>query len=110
MRQDHPIVVTSCKTGTALRLQYEGTPVKYVTAPGAPGINVNGIVASADGRYLVIGKRNENALYRVDLQSRQITLVDMPKDILNTPDGLFLEGDTLYAAQNLPSTTVAVLS
>lgn len=89
-------------------LTFDGTPVKYVKAEGAPGINVNGIVASADGRYLVIAKRNENALFRVDLKSKQIVAVDLPKDTLNTPDGMFLEGNTLYVMQNLPK-AIAVL-
>jgi sugar lactone lactonase YvrE len=89
-------------------LKFEGTPVRYVTAQGAPGINVNGIVVSSDGRYLVIAKRNENALYRIDLQERQVSPVNMPKDMLNTPDGMFLEGDILYVAQNLPKSIAVV--
>jgi sugar lactone lactonase YvrE len=89
-------------------LKYDGTPVKYVKAPGAPGINVNGIVATADGRYLIVAKRNENALFRVDLKSKEIAPVDLPKDTLNTPDGMFVQGNTLYVMQNLPK-AVAVL-
>ncbi|HKV33762.1 MAG TPA: hypothetical protein VJP89_05565 [Pyrinomonadaceae bacterium] len=50
-------------------LRFEGTPVVHVNAPGAEGINVNGIVATSDGRYLIIGKRNENMLFRIDLKS-----------------------------------------
>lgn len=80
----------------------------YVNAPGAEGINVNGIVVSADGRYLIIGKRNENMLFRIDLKSREIVPVNMPAGMLNTPDGLFLEGNTLYVAQNVPK-SIAVL-
>lgn len=89
-------------------LRYDGSAIKYVNAAGAPGINVNGIVISDDGRYLVIAKRNENALYRVDLKTKEIVPVAMAKDTLNTPDGMFLKGDTLYVAQNLPR-SVAVL-
>ena len=89
-------------------LKFEGTPVKYVKAPGAPGINVNGIVATADGRFLIIAKRNENALFRVDLKSKEIVPVDLPKDTLNTPDGMFMQGNTVYVMQNLPK-AVAVL-
>jgi sugar lactone lactonase YvrE len=89
-------------------LKYEGTPIKYVKAEGAPGINVNGIVATSDGRYLIIAKRNENALFRVDLKSREIVPVGLPKDTLNTPDGMFLQGNTVYVMQNLPK-AVAVL-
>jgi len=83
-------------------IKFAGTPVTYVNAPGAEGINVNGIAATADGRYLIIGKRNENRLFRVDLKSREIVPVNIPAGMLNTPDGFFLEGNTLYVAQNLP--------
>lgn len=89
-------------------LKFEGTPVTYVNAPGAEGINVNGIVATSDGRYLIIGKRNENMLFRVDLKSREIVPVNMLAGMLNTPDGLFLHGNTLYVAQNLPKSIAVV--
>ena len=89
-------------------LKFEGTPVIYVNVPGAAGINVNGIVATSDGRYLIIGKRNENMLFRVDLKSREIVAVNMPAGMLNTPDGLFLDGNTLYVAQNLPKSIAVV--
>jgi sugar lactone lactonase YvrE len=89
-------------------LKFEGTPVRYVNAPGAEGINVNGIVATSDGRYLIIGKRNENMLFRVDLKSREIIPVNTPAGMLNTPDGLFLQGNTLYVAQNLPKSIAVV--
>lgn len=83
-------------------LKYDGTVVKWVMAQGAAGINVNGIVATGDGRYLIIGKRNENALFRVDLKSKEIVPISMPAGMLNTPDGLFIDGNTLYVAQNTP--------
>ena len=89
-------------------LKFAGTPVTYVNAPGAAGINVNGIVATADGRYLIIGKRNENMLFRIDLKSREIVPVNMPAGMLNTPDGLFLEGNTLYVTQNVPKSIAVV--
>ena len=89
-------------------LRFEGTPVIYVNAPGAAGINVNGIVVTSDGRYLIIGKRNENRLFRIDIASRQIVPVNMPSGMLNTPDGLFLEGNTLYVAQNVPKSIAVV--
>ena len=83
-------------------LKYEGTPVKWVTAQGPAGINVNGIVATRDGKYLVVAKRNENALFRVDLKSKDIMPITMPTGMLNTPDGLYIDGNTLYVAQNTP--------
>ena len=89
-------------------LKFDGTPVTYVNAPGAAGINVNGIVVTSDGRYLIIGKRNENRLFRVDVKSREIVPVNMTAGMLDTPDGLFLEGNTLYVAQNLPKAIAVV--
>src|SRR6185295_8541661 len=62
----------------------------------------------SDGRYLIIGKRNENMLFRVDLKSREIVAINMPAGMLNTPDGLFLQGNTLYVAQNLPKSIAVV--
>lgn len=70
--------------------------------------DTTGIVATADGRYLIIGKRNENRLFRVDLKSREIVPVNTPAGMLNTPDGLFLQGNTLYVAQNLPKSIAVV--
>lgn len=109
----NPVLYRVAPTGTGQYelqefLKFEGTPVTYVNAPGAEGINVNGIVATADGRYLIIGKRNENRLFRVDLKSREIVPVNMAGGMLNTPDGLFLEGNTLYVAQNLPKSIAVV--
>lgn len=89
-------------------LDFTGTPLKYVTAPGAAGINVNGITSSPDGRYLIVAKRNENALYRITLATKSVEKITLPGGALETPDGIFLRGRTLYAAQNTPR-SVAVL-
>jgi sugar lactone lactonase YvrE len=89
-------------------LKFEGTPITYVNAVGPAGINLNGIVATANGQYLIVAKRNENALYRIDLQTRQVVPIEMPQNMLTTPDGMFLQGDTLYVAQNIPKSVAVV--
>jgi len=89
-------------------VSFKNTPVTYIKAAGAPGINLNGIVVTADGRYLILAKRNENALFRLDLTNRAVTPIQMPKGMLNTPDGMFLQGETLYVAQNLPKAVAVV--
>lgn len=83
-------------------LTFADGPVRYTAAAGAPGININGLAVTADGRYLLINKRNENALFRVNLDTRAIIRVETAADMFNTADGLFLDGETLYAAQNTP--------
>ncbi|MEV6398294.1 hypothetical protein AB0M39_26555 [Streptomyces sp. NPDC051907] len=101
-----PVLWRAKPTGKGYRLErfmdFTGTAVKYVSAAGAPGINVNGIVASPDGRYLIIGKRNENALFRVELGAKTVSRVALPEGTLSTPDGLVLDGRTLHVVQNLP--------
>lgn len=89
-------------------LNFKSTPITYTKAAGAPGINVNGVVVTADGRYLILAKRNENALFRLDLKNREVTPIEMPKDMLKTPDGMFLQGETLYVVQNIPKAVAVV--
>jgi sugar lactone lactonase YvrE len=102
----NPVLYRAAPAGNSYELQefvrYEGTAVKWVSAQGPAGINVNGIVATKDGKYLIIAKRNENGLFRVDLKSKEIIPISMPAGMLNTPDGMFIDGHTLYVAQNTP--------
>lgn len=89
-------------------MRFDGSAINYVKAKGEEGINVNGIAATKDGRFLIVAKRNENALFRIDLRARQIARIDLGASAIETPDGLFLDGTTLYVAQNKPR-SVAVL-
>jgi sugar lactone lactonase YvrE len=102
-----PVLWRARRTGGGYRLQrfldFTGTPVRYRMASGAGGINVNGIAASAGGRDLVIGKRNDNALFHVDLRTKRVRRVALPAGAVTTPDGLVLRGRTLYVVQNTPS-------
>ena len=84
-------------------LDFTGTPVRYRTASGAEGINVNGIAASAGGHNLVIAKRNDNALFHIDLRTKRVRRVALAAGAVTTPDGLVLRGRTLYVVQNTPS-------
>ncbi|WP_415784224.1 superoxide dismutase family protein [Deinococcus saxicola] len=73
-------------------LNLGGTPIKY-----GPGINLNGIVASPDGRFLLSVQLNTGELWRIDTQSRAIRKV---MGGLKNGDGLLLDGQTLYVARN----------
>lgn len=73
-------------------LKLDHTPLKY-----APGINLNGIVASADGRYLLSVQLNTGDLWRIDLRSKAVKKVMTG---LVGGDGLMLQGHTLYVARN----------
>ena len=80
----------------------------WVRAPGAAGINFNGLVVTPDGKYLILSKRNDSSLYRFDIGTKEITKVQLPDKAVFTQDGLFIDGRTVYAAQNTPE-SVSIL-
>lgn len=73
-------------------LNLAGTPIKY-----GPGINLNGIVASPDGKYLLSIQLNTGELWRIDTGTKAIKKV---MGGLKNGDGLLLDGQTLYVARN----------
>ena len=76
-------------------LDLRGTPIQYTT-----GFNLNGIVATPNGRYLLTVQSNTGNLYRIDIQTKQVTPVDLGGATLTNGDGLVLRGHTLYVIRN----------
>ncbi|TCC31776.1 superoxide dismutase [Kribbella speibonae] len=58
---------------------------------------LNGIVT--DGRVLLVGEQGQDVTYRVDLRTKQVTVLDVPNGILSG-DGYLLEGRRLYTVYN----------
>jgi sugar lactone lactonase YvrE len=67
--------------------------------PG-PGNNLNGIDASPDGRFLIAVQTNVGALYKIDPDTGETTLIDLGGDTVVNGDGIYLEGRRLYVVQN----------
>jgi sugar lactone lactonase YvrE len=63
------------------------------------GFNANGIVATPDGRYLLLVQTNSGALYRVDVATGETIQVDLGAGSLPGGDGLELEGQTLWVVR-----------
>jgi Cu-Zn family superoxide dismutase len=76
-------------------LQFAGTPLEYTS----PGANLNGIAASADGRYLVVVQMNKGLLFRIGIADKQVTPIDIGGESVATGDGLVLDGGTLYVVR-----------
>ena len=76
-------------------LNLTDTAIKYTE-----GFNLNGVVATTDGRYLLTAQSNTGNLYRIDTQTRQVTPVDLEGAKLTNGDGQVLKGDTLYVVRN----------
>lgn len=80
-------------------LDLSSSPVRYVPNQ----INLNGIVASADGRWLLAVQSATGQLWRIDTGTRAVTEVDTggASTGLKNSDGLLLAGsDTLYLVRN----------
>jgi sugar lactone lactonase YvrE len=75
-------------------LDLTGTAIEY-----DKGANLNGIAATADGRYLVVVQMNKGLLFRIGTGDRQVTPIDTGGEALNTADGLVLDGRTLYVVR-----------
>jgi Cu-Zn family superoxide dismutase len=92
----------TAKAGGGFRLEkwldFTGTPFVYVK-----GVNADGIVASRDGRYVVLNQLATGKLYRVDVASRQVTEVTKAGGgsfALRNSDGMELVGRQLYVVRN----------
>ena len=72
-------------------LDLTGTPIEYTA-----GFNLNGIVATPDGKYLVVSQSNTGELFRIDLATKEVVQIDLAGEAVNG-DGIELRGRTLYA-------------
>lgn len=84
-------------------IDFDSTPIQYRN-----GFNLNGIVVTADGSFLIAVQTNSGNLFRIDSESREILRIDLGNATLTTGDGLVLDGQTLYAVRNEPGDVVPV--
>ena len=79
--------------GSPRTLQVTGIPLQA-------GNNLNGIVATPDGRTLIAVQTNAGKLWRINPQTGAATAVDLGGATVNNGDGLLLSGRTLYVVRN----------
>ena len=72
-------------------LDFTGTTLQY-----QPGFNLNGIVVTDDGRYLVVSQSNTGRVFRITIATKDVVGIDLGFDRV-PGDGLLLRGQTLYA-------------
>jgi sugar lactone lactonase YvrE len=87
-------------------MSFRGTPFKYdpQTDSGA-----NGIVVSADNKFLLMANFGTGQLFRIRLADHQVTEVDLHGELLTGGDGMVLAGDDLYVVLHYAE-TVAKMS
>lgn len=76
-------------------LELAGTPFAY-----QPGFNANGIVATRDGKYLLVVQTNTGKLFRVEVATKQVTEVDLQGRPLTGGDGLILSCRKLWVVRS----------
>ncbi len=84
-------------------LGLEGTAIEY-----GEGFNLNGIVATEDGRYLITVQSNTGKLFRIDTQNKEVMEIDLGGETLENGDGILLDGQTLYVVRNRQALIVPV--
>ena len=84
-------------------LEFAGSPLQY-----GEGANLNGIAATADGRYLVVVQMSKGLLFRIGVEDKRIVQIDTAGAALNTADGLVLDGRTLYVVRQGEQEVVTV--
>lgn len=107
------IYITDSMAGVLWRLPLDrrGRPAGPATAIALGGdfqfvgsgplpINLNGIVATPDGRTLIAVHSALGVLYRIDPATGVATLIDLDGGSVAFGDGLVLQGRTLYVVQN----------
>lgn len=73
------------------------------------GFNANGLVATQNGKYLIVVNSTTGNLYRVDPQTGETVRVDLGAEgVLTQGDGLALRGKTLYVVRNRANEIVSL--
>ncbi len=76
-------------------LDFTATPLVY-----QPGFNVNGIVATRNGKYLIVVQSNTGKLFRIDVRTKAVAEIALEGEPLTNGDGLLLLGHRLYVVRN----------
>ncbi|WKB51261.1 superoxide dismutase family protein [Eleftheria terrae] len=79
------------------------TPIRYVSGE----TNLNGIVATPDGRYLLAMQSATGQLWRIDTRSQAVQPVQLDATLPHG-DGLVLQGRELYVVRNVENEIVRV--
>jgi Cu-Zn family superoxide dismutase len=74
--------------------------ITYSSGDGPFGVNLNGIVTSADGRLLLTVQTNSGRLFRIETEGQRIDEVVVEGAGLLFGDGLLRLDETVYVARN----------
>lgn len=84
-------------------LDFTGTAVEY-----GQGSNLNGITATPDGQWLIVVQMSKGLLFKIEVASRKVTVIDTAGEDLSGADGLVLDGELLYVVRQRAGEIAAV--
>lgn len=84
-------------------LSFAGTALEYGEEP-----NLNGIVATPDGRYLIVVLMKTGRLFRIDTRTREVAAIDTGASALDGGDGLALIDQRLFLVRQSAGEVVAL--
>jgi sugar lactone lactonase YvrE len=94
---------TDSRRNALYRVPRDLSNAREIALNGIPlqaGNNLNGIVATADGRTLISVQTNAGKLWRIDPATGRATAIDLGGASVANGDGLLLRGRTLYVVRN----------
>ncbi|WP_293912105.1 hypothetical protein [Deinococcus sp.] len=84
-------------------LDFTGTALTY-----QQGFNLNGIAATADGKYLIVVQSNTGKLFRITVADKSVSEINLGGGTVMSGDGILLSGQTLYVVRNSATLIVPV--
>ena len=84
-------------------LEFSDTPLTY-----QEGFNLNGIASTSDGQYLIVVQSNTGELFRINTETKEVTIIDLGGDTVMAGDGILLDGQTLFVTRNSAGLIVPV--
>ncbi len=84
-------------------IELQDTPIHY-----DEGRNLNGIAMTPDGKTLIVVQMDKGLLFKIDVDTKTITPIDVAGEILTNGDGLVLDGNTLYVIRQADEEIVTV--
>jgi sugar lactone lactonase YvrE len=102
---------TDSRRNAIYRVPLDLSAAQTINLSGIPlqaGNNLNGIVATPDGKSLIAVQTNAGALWRIDPGTGRGTRIDLGGQAVANGDGLLLSGRTLYVVRNRNNRIVLV--
>ena len=94
---------TDSRRNAIYRVPPDLSAAQTIALSGIPlrtGNNLNGIVATPDGKSLIAVQTNAGELWRIDPATGRGTRIDLGGASVANGDGLLLSGNTLYVVRN----------